>query len=429
MNETKILAGFTDIHAKIRSRFPQLEKSRDGGERIYLNNGAGTQMVDTAIKMLAETAQIANPQPGTMDPDEKATDELHWKVRNKVAQFINAGKAEEISFHFSTTHALFNLAYACRSLFTKKNNVVVTDLDHMANISPWEDFYGFENGCEIRRARITVNGMLDADHLISLVDEKTALVALTMASNGFGTIVPVKEIVLKIKEKNRDCLVCVDAVHHALHGLIDVQDMGCDFLGFSGYKVFGPMLGVLWARETVSRKLQPYRVETNKNIPPFHLEQGTLNNALLAALNAALDYILWMADEISLQIGNMINPNRQKFVFAMDAIAIYEAQLNEKILFGFRQFNSDKFVCYGITDPALTLQRDPTFAFEIKGLSPQYIKQHLWDDFRIEIADGNHYSAAIYRHLGRDSLCRASLAHYDSMETADLFIRALRSLL
>jgi selenocysteine lyase/cysteine desulfurase len=218
-------------------------------------------------------------------------------------------------------------------------------------------------------------------------------------------------------------------VHHALHGPIDVQEIDCDFLAFSGYKLFGPMLGVLWGKEPLLRRLKPYRVETNKDESPYKFEQGTLNNALLAALEGTLEYLLWLGGELAIDIEQEIPLRRDKLRFVMNAIAKYEGKLSQSILEGFQGLDGDKFRCYGITDPKRVLERDPTFSFEIRGKNPKEIKKYLWEEYGFQIADGNHYSAAIYRHLGRDSICRASFAHYDTLQIGKSFVEALQSLL
>ncbi|MBW2056729.1 MAG: aminotransferase class V-fold PLP-dependent enzyme [Deltaproteobacteria bacterium] len=420
---------FVEIHPKIRQRFPQLEQDLYGNRRTYLNSGGGTLMVDSAVHALAQTAGSANPQPGDVDPAEIATDQLQWRVRQLVADFINASRPEEISFHFSTTHALFNLAYSLRAILNSENNLVVTDLDHMANISPWEDVWGEERGCEIRRARVDGEGRLDVDSLLSLVDGKTGLVALAMASNGLGSVVPLRDVIPLIREKSPTCLICVDAVHHALHGPVDVREMDCDFLAFSGYKVFGPMLGVLWGRATLLDRLAPYRVETGTDRSPYKFEQGTLNSALLASLEGALGYLLWLGDELAVDAGSENLSRKERFSSVMKAVTEYEGKLSQVVLEGFEALDAERFRCYGVTDPQRVLERDPTFSFEIEGTSPEQIKRYLWEEYGFQIADRNHYSAAVYRHLGRDSICRASFAHYDTLQTARSLVEALEGLL
>ena len=415
------------IHDKIRARFPQLERDHFGNKRVYLNSGAGSLMVDSAMSASLEAARSLNPMPGAVTPGEKSTAEFHNRVRGIAADFLNAASGAEISFHFSATNALFNLAVAARGLLTKRHNLVVTDLDHMANISPWEDVWGRGRGCDIRRARVTPEGTLDIDNLLSLVDRETGIVAVTMASNGFGSIVPLKELIGLIRRRS-PALVCVDAVHHALHGPIDVRGLDVDALVFSGYKVFGPMLGVLYGKKALLDKLEPYLVETNRNETPFKYEQGMLNNSNLAGLEAALDYLLWLEAELFGKSSGA-GTRRPRFQQVMGAIEDYERGLSRIVLEGFRRFDPNRFRCYGLTDPTRCEERDPTFAFEVEGFAPVDVKRRLWEENTIQIADGNHYSAAVFRHLGRPALCRASFAHYDDAETARTFLKALGALI
>jgi selenocysteine lyase/cysteine desulfurase len=386
-------------------------------------------MVDAAIDALAETARSANPQPGKVDPGELATDQLHWRVRKIVSDFVNSGDPGEISFHSSATHALFNLAFSLRSILNETTNLVVTDLDHLSNVCPWEDVWGRERGCEIRRARVKDEENLDLDHLTSLVDGKTGLVAITMASNAFGSVVPLTEAIHLVKERAPECLVCVDAVHHAFHGSIDVQEMDCDFLTFSGYKAFGPVIGVLWGRRHLLDRLEPYRVDACKNEVPHKLEQGTLNNALVASLEGALQYLLWLGQEVAGDSEGDTPLPGDRFRIAMKAIEGYEGQLSRSVLEGFQAFDAEEFRCFGVTNPERISERDPTFLFEINDHPPREIKRYLWEKHAIHIAEGEHYSAAVHRHLGRESLCRASFAHYDTLETANLFVAALGELI
>jgi selenocysteine lyase/cysteine desulfurase len=244
---------------------------------------------------------------------------------------------------------------------------------------------------------------------------------VTAASNGTGSLVPLRETIAAVREKAPHCLVVVDAVHHAPHGVLDVRETDCDFLVFSGYKVFGPMQGVLWGKAALLEKLRPYRVETNKNEPPWKFEMGMLNNASLAALGAGLEYLLWLASLVALKADRAA-----EFRSAMTAIAEYETELTRRVLEGFRKFDPCRFRCFGITEPSRAGERVPTFAFDVSGFAAAETKRRLWEDSGIQIADGNHYSAAVVRHLGRpEGICRASFAHYDNVGTVDRFLEAL----
>jgi selenocysteine lyase/cysteine desulfurase len=265
------------------------------------------------------------------------------------------------------------------------------------------------------------------DHLLSLVDRQTSVVAVTLASNSIGTVVPLHLFVPEVRRKSPACLIVVDAVHHALHGSIDVQALNCDFLAFSGYKVFGPAIGVLWGRKALLDRLIPFRVETNKNETPFKFEQGTLSNPALAALGAALNYLLWLADQV--EPGPPAESRPVKFRRAMSAIAGYEREISRLVLEAFAKFDPAKWTCYGLLDPADRGRRDPTFAVEAGDLAASELKKSLWERGGIQVADGNHYSAVFYRHFRKESICRASFAHYISLEETQVFLKTLAELL
>ncbi len=428
MNVRKTTSVLEAVHARVRARFPMIDRDALGNPRIYLNTGAGSLTVDKAADAAREAQGRLNPMPGSIVAGERVTAELHDRVRSLAADFLQASSPREISFHSSATAALFSLAFALRGRVPQNANLIVTDIDHMANISPWEIVWGELFGRQIRRARVREDGALDAEHLLSLVDGRTAVLAVTSAANGLGTLVPLDRIAPAVRAKAPGCLVVVDAVHHAPHGPIDVAAMGCDFLVFSGYKVFGPMLGVLWGKIDRLESLLPYRVETAKNEAPFKFEAGMLNNASLASLEAALDYILWLAD---LAGGpEAVFPGRAaKFRRAMEAVADYEESLTVRVLEGFRRLDPRRFGFFGITDPERASERVPTFAFEVRGQDASETKRRLWERGGLQIADGNHYSAAVVRHLGRPALCRASFAHYDNDGTVEAFLDGLREVL
>ena len=348
-------------------------------------------------------------------------------VREIAADFLNAPDPDEISFHFSSTQALFNLALSMRGLIRARNNLVVTDLDHMANVSPWESVGGKWWGAHVRRARILDTGELDMDHLLSLIDDATAVVAVPLASNGLGTIVPLETLIPSIRKKAPKCLVCVDAVHHALHGPIDVQSLDCDLLVFSGYKVFGPMLGVMWGKREILKRMKPFRVETNRNEPPFKFEQGTLNNASLASLGAALRYIVWLADELDPELAG--EDRRSKFRRAMAAVASYEREISRKVLVGFRNLAPDRFRLFGNAAP-----RKPLF-----GIRPFPSRSPASPPATSSVSCGKRPasrsptatttrppSSAI--SAGRRASAGPRSPHYDNAGTADIFLAALAGL-
>jgi selenocysteine lyase/cysteine desulfurase len=425
MRDDRAIHPLEALNPKVRARFPMIDRDASGNTRTYLNTGAGSLTVDTAGEACRDAQGRLNPMPGLVVPGEAETAALHAGVRGLVADFLNALSGREISFHQSATAALFQLAYSLRDTARPGANLVVTDLDHMANVSPWETVLGEGRGLEVRRARLTREGTLDIDHLLSLVDARTALLAVTAASNGTGSLVRLGAVAETVRRRAPDCLIIVDAVHQAPHGPLDVQASGVDCLVFSGYKVFGPMLGVLWGREELLARLKPYRVETNKDVPPGKFEMGMLNNASVASLGAALEYLLWIAG-LAAAPGQAFADRGSRFRFIMGLIADYEQALSKRALKGMRDLPLPRFALFGLADPARAAERVPTFAFDIAGLGATEIKRRLWARSSIQIADGNHYSAAVYRHLGRpEGICRASFAHYDNGSTVDSFLAAV----
>ena len=416
------------LNPQVRARFPMIDRDSLGNPRVYLNTGAGSLTVDAAAEAAREAQGRLNPMPGVVVAGEAETAALQARVRDLAADLLNARSGREVSFHLSATAALFDLAFSLRGVVRPGANIVVTDLDHMANVSPWETIFGEGRGLEIRRAPLTDEGALDIPALLSLVDPKTGLLAVTSASNGNGSLVPMKDLVAAVREKSRDCLVAVDAVHHAPHGSLDVRASGVDFLVFSGYKIFGPMLGVLWGREEILERLRPYRVETNKDALPGKFEMGMVNNASLAALGAALEYLLWLADRLPAPPAPPAD-RAARFRAVLGAVSAYERTLTRRVLQGFRDLALPRFHLFGLGDPDRSAERVPTFAFDVAGLAPTEAKRRLWARSAIQIADGNHYSAAVFRHLGRpEGICRASFAHYDNAATVDRFLAALAGL-
>ncbi|MBC7349577.1 MAG: aminotransferase class V-fold PLP-dependent enzyme [Candidatus Aminicenantes bacterium] len=382
-------------------------------------------MVDNCLQAINSYAVSLPPMPGQITPAEKQTFEFQQQVRQLVADFIGASRPQEISFHFSTTAALFNLAFALRSLFRPGKNLVVTDMDHFANISPWENL-GLAQGAEIRRVRLTPELMLDRTDLLDKVDKDTVLVALTGASNALGTILPLTDLISDLKQKS-DALVVVDAVHLAPHVPIDVRELGCDFLAFSGYKTFGPMLGLLYSRQETRDRLSPYRVETNQEAMPYCWEQGMLPNLNLAGLKGALDYLLELGKAAHPRESSA--PTRKIFRLTLEAIKKYEQNLSLYFLERWKKFQSPRLRFYGIENPARVTFRTPTFALEVAGLTPAELKKLFWERAGIIIADGNHYSAVVVRHLKKNALNRVSLAHYDGPDSLDLFFDCLENIL
>lgn len=448
---------------EVRRQFPARERDLTGARRVYLNNAGGTLTVERSVQAMERVSRHANAQDGDITPGEIATSEIHARARAAAADLLNAPSADEISFHQSTTHSLFNLSFAFRDLLGRGDNLIVTRLDHAANVTPWESLWGEDRGFEVRECGVRPDGTLDIDHLERLVDRRTRVVAVTAASNGLGSIVPVAEVVRLAHRFGRPeppaarqgqrgarrsraasapwqgALVVVDAVHHVCHGPVDVREIGCDFLAFSGYKLFGPMLGVLWGRKRWLDALRPYRAEANENRTPVKFEQGTPHHAALAGLTGAIEYLADLGGRIRTAAlagrgdgdraldARYPAGSRRLLKWAMTAVQDHERALSRVILLGLRALRGRGVRVHGLFDPERAGERDPTFLLEIEGRSQEEVKRRLWDLGRIDVPSGNYYSLAVYRHLRSRRTVRASFAHYDGEDTATHFLRTLEA--
>jgi selenocysteine lyase/cysteine desulfurase len=443
------------LHGEVRRQFPGRERDIAGERRVYLNSAGGTLVAERSARAMEEAALRANAQDGGVSSGERATAEIHARARRGAAAFLNAPSPDEISFHQSTSHALFNLSFAFRDLLGRGNNLIVTRLDHAANVTPWESIWGEDCGLDVRECGVRRDGTLDLDELERLVDRRTRLIAVTCASNGLGTVVPVEDVVRIARRHGRPeppsgaarqtrghwsgALVVVDAVHHAGHGPLDVRAMDCDFLAFSGYKVFGPIVGVLWGRKRWLDALRPYRVEANEDRTPVKFEQGTPNHAVLAGLSAAFDYLEALGGRVEssaagrpeLQataarlLGLYPDRDRRRIKWAMCAVRDFEQTLTKGLLLGFSALAKRGVRLHGIAEEGRAAERDPTFLFEVRGRTQMEIKRRLWEEGRIEVPDGHYYSLAVYRHLKSRRTVRASFAHYDDLDTVRHFLDAL----
>jgi selenocysteine lyase/cysteine desulfurase len=429
------LEAFKEYHQTIRSSFPFLEHDGDGNPRVYLDSGAGTLVPRASIEAMSRAYAESRAQAGEISPSECHTRDLVWRTRELLARFLNAPSPDEISFHLSTTHSLLNLAIAFHPIVQKHHNIIVTDADHFANVSPWEFIFGEREGVEIRRLRVTDQGQVDLDHLRSLVDENTRIVAMTYAANAVGTVMPIAQVADMVHtfrdDSGNGAYLVVDAVHHACHGPIDVQQSRCDFLTISGYKLFGPVLGVLWTKREHMERLDPYCVTPNPN----SFEQGSLNNAVLGAMQGALRYLLTIGNYLAPYYGDRLqeyeDPETRLFKIAMMGIEQYERELTREVLRQFEAFPKDRFRHYGlrsVRDGVWT--RHPTFCFEIANKTGDQVKQLCWQLGRIEVAKGDIFSAMVNRHLGREEeITRASFAHYDDLHTVGALTSTLNRIL
>ena len=279
-----------DVQA-VRARFPALQQTVDGGvSPVYFDNPAGTQVPQSVIDAVTDYYTHINANSGGAFATSAASDAMVQATREKLARFLNAPRADEIVIGANMTTLNFALepgagADACRP----GDEIVLTRMDHDANVSPWLRV-AEDRGLVVRWVDIIEpECMLDLDSLEAALTERTKIVATVHASNAVGTINPVAQIAQMAHAAG--ALYVVDAVQSAPHIPIDVQAIGCDFLLCSSYKFFGPHQGILWGRYDLLASLPAYKVRPSKDEPPYRWETGTPAFELIAGIGAAVDYL------------------------------------------------------------------------------------------------------------------------------------------
>ena len=412
----------------LRSHFPALQQLDDNGRPyVYFDGPGGTQVPRAVMDAMADYFTNANANCGGPFITSHRNDEMINQSRVAMADLLNAPSEKEIVFGANMTTLTFSFSRAIGRSLQPGDEIIVTRLDHDANISPWLALE--ENGIVIKWADIDVTDCrLNMDQLASLISTKTKLVAVGYASNAVGTINPIKKIAALAHDVG--ARVWVDAVHYAPHRAIDVQSIDCDFLVCSAYKFFGPHVGVLWGKQRLLENLAAYKVRPATSALPHKFETGTLNHEGLAGVVAAVDYLAKVGRDYGSRLASDLdnyNGRRKELKQAMGIIAAYERPIFSYMLGELKKISGIKI--YGILDEEAFDERCPTLAFTREGQSPEEIATKLGDR-GIFVWHGNYYALAVSEKLGvEDSggMVRVGLAHYNTKEEADRFLSVLNN--
>lgn len=414
-----------DIHA-IRSQFPAL--NQPGKPPIFFDNPAGTQVPQHVIDTVSHYFTHMNANSGGAFATSQQSDAMVEDVRRWTADFLNAPLPDEIVFGANMTTLNFSLSRALGKTLKPGDEIVLTRMDHDANVEPWrriaEDYGLVVRWADIIEADCT----LDLNSLEAALTERTKIVATVHASNAVGTINPIQQIADMVHAAG--ALYVVDAVQSAPHVPIDVQAAGCDFLLCSAYKFFGPHVGVMWGRYDLLESLPAYKVRPSKNKPPYRWETGTPSFELIAGVGAALEYLAWIGREFGMSFRADFpgfEGNRLDLKAGMMALSRYERELALHLIDVLHR--SPGVRIYGITDSARLHERVPTVVFTRDGCAPHEVAAHL-ARHDIYVWDGNYYAVEIMQRLGHgtDGMVRVGLAHYNTHEEIEQLGEALRAL-
>ncbi|MGC1434037.1 MAG: cysteine desulfurase-like protein, partial [Candidatus Sulfotelmatobacter sp.] len=348
-------------------------------------------------------------------------DEMVLRARHSIADLVNARDASEIAFGMNATSFIRLVSLAIGQILDKRNEIVVTDLDHEANVATWLALE--RSGAKFCWWKVRDDGNLHLDDLIPLVSSKTRLVASTLASNALGTIVDVAAAARVAHASGAE--IFLDAVHYGPHGLIDVQAFDCDYLVCSGYKIFGPHMGFLWGRRELLERLPTFREDFIPDEPPGKIEAGTFVYENVAGMEAAVVYLETLGRRIAGNNAEAKSESRRSALRrSFEAIRLYEESLSLEML---RVLNDCGAVVYGVTEKERMSQRVPTLCFNMPNLLPARVTEEFAKQ-NIGVRDGHMYTPRLMKRLGlpvESGVVRASLVHYNTVEEVRRFGRAL----
>ncbi|MBZ0276019.1 MAG: cysteine desulfurase-like protein, partial [Anaerolineae bacterium] len=383
----------------VRPQFPALHQKVSGtGSPIFFDNPAGTQVPQGVIQAVTDYYTTMNANSGGLFATSQRSDAMVWATREKVADFLNAPRPDEIVFGANMTTLNFSLSRALAKTLTPGDEIVLTRMDHDANVSPWlriaEDYGLVVHWVDIIEADCT----LDMDSLEAALTDRTRIVATVHASNAVGTINPVRQIAAMAKAAG--ALYVVDAVQSAPHVPLDVQAIGCDFLLCSAYKFYGPHIGILWGRYDLLSDLPAYKVRPSHDEAPYRWETGTPSFETIAAVGAAVDYLAGIGQQYGAPYqGDFpgFTGRRQALKTGMAALQVYERGLVGQLIALLESIPDVRI--YGITDPARYHDRVPTVVFTMAHKTPSEIAAFLAER-HIYVWNGNYYALEIMNRLG-----------------------------
>jgi cysteine desulfurase family protein (TIGR01976 family) len=400
----------------VRARFPALARvGEDGRPVVFADAPGGSQVPDGVIEAVAGHYRRGMSNTHGAFATSLETDGVVAEARRAAADLAGAD-ADEIVFGPNATTLLLHVSRSFSKMLAPGDEVVVTRLDHDANVRPWI-LAAADAGASVRWVDVEDGDVtIDPDSFDAALSPRTKLVAFTLASNAVGTIPPAADLVARAKEVG--ALVAVDAVHLAQHRLLDLHGLGADLLVCSPYKFFGPHLGILAARRSLLGSLVPYKLVPASDDVPDRWETGTQNHEGLAGLVAAVDYLAGLA-------GAAGTPRRDRLAASFGAIAAHERTLADRFLDGVAGLPHVRL--WGIPDRARLDERTPTFAIRVGDRHPAETAKALAAR-GIFVWDGDYYAREIMIRLGlldSGGAVRIGFCHYHTVSEVDRVLAAL----
>ena len=398
----------------LRAQFPALQRA---GSFVFFDNAAGAQVPQSVLDAVNRHLLDHNVQRGGRYPQSMAVDATIARARESVAAFLNAPRPEEIAFGMNATSFIRTISLAIGLTLGERNEIIVTDLDHAANVETWLALERM--GAKFVWWKMRADGCLYMDDLKPLLSQRTRLVACTLTSNALGSIVDVRAAADLAHAVGAEILL--DSVHYGPHGPMDVQAFDCDYLVCSGYKIFAPHMGFMWGRFELLMNLPTFREEFIPDEPPGKIEAGTFVYENVAGMDAAVQYLAQLGRTLAGLPGTSdARSLRADTRFAMRAIQSYEQGLSLELA---RVLRENGAQIYGIDADERVAERVPTFCFNMPGIAPRVVTETL-ARANIGIRDGHMYAPRLMRRLGvpvESGVARVSLVHYNTLAEIERF--------
>ncbi len=395
--------------ADIRACFPALDRIHNGFQVAYFDGPGGTQVPRSVVEAMTEYLYHHNANTHWAYPTSEETDAALEQARQTCADLLNASPGE-IAFGANMTTLTFHLARALGMQYASGDEIIVTELDHHANVAPWQRLV-VERGVAVKIVKLLPEtGQLDWDSFEQLVTKRTKLVAIGAASNALGTVNDVRRAIRMARSIG--ALVFVDAVHYAPHALLDVQDLDCDFLAMSAYKFYGPHVGVLFGKLTLLDSIDFPKLIPAPDNAPENVETGTQNQEGMVGAGAAVDFLASLAEGES---------RRSRLAAAYAALHQRSAELTRKLWYGLASVRGVRL--YG---PSPDLPRTPTVSFTLDGVASTGVARRLAAR-GLFLSHGDFYAATVIERLGlgEEGLVRAGCACYTTADEIDRLIQGV----
>ena len=399
--------------ADIRACFPALERVHNDFPVAYFDGPGGTQVPRAVVEAMSDYLYHHNANTHWAYPTSEETDAALENARQTCADFLNAS-AREIAFGANMTSLTFHLARALGTQYERGDEIIVTELDHHANVAPWQRL-GVERGVTVKIAKLLPDtGQLDWEDFEQLLTKSTKLVAIGAASNALGTINDLGRAIRMARAAG--ALVFVDAVHYAPHALIDVPALDCDFLSMSAYKFYGPHVGVLFGKLDLLESINFPKLIPAPDSAPENVETGTQNQEGMVGAGAAVDFLASLAGGVS---------RRSRLAAAYEGLHERSAELTGRLWNGLVSINGVRL--YG---PSPGLPRTPTVSFTVDGVASTEVARRLATR-GLFLSHGDFYAATVVERLGlgEEGLVRAGSACYTTADEIERLIDGVKEII